>query len=120
MNTEPSLHSSIISSATDIISASGKGGVFASHNIQMTAWTREQESTIVVANFFPTHFFILDPGLVARKAKTTMMVLAKMHDTATEKMSPKVICRKRHIIAPGLKRNCNAQRKQSWREMRRA
>ena len=43
-------------------------------------------------NLFPSHVLILELGLVVMKERTTMMVLANMQETATEKMTPKAVC----------------------------
>lgn len=72
-----------------------------------------------VASLVPTNFLILDPGLVAMKARTNMMVFASTQETATEKKMPKAGCRRRHITFMGCPINSNTQRKQSRREMRR-
>lgn len=75
---------------------------------------------MVMANLFPTHLLILDSGLVAMKAKITMVVLANMQETATEKMRPKVICRRRQVTLLGLPMKSRAQRKESRRDIRSA
>ena len=51
-----------------------------------------------MASSFPNHFLILDPGLVAIKARTTMMVFASTEETAMEKMMAKAVCRRRHVL----------------------
>ena len=79
---------------------------------------REEEMTMEGATLFPTHFLRLDPGLVAMKARTTMMVFANMEDTAAEKMMPKRGCRRRQESFPGFSRNSKEVRKQSSRETR--
>lgn len=71
------------------------------------------------ANLFPTHFFILDPGLVAMKARITVTLLANTEDKATEKTIPKAVCRRRQVTFPGLPMKRKEKRKQKRSEMRR-
>lgn len=71
------------------------------------------------ASPFPKHFLIVFPGLVARKARTTVMVLAKTQETEMEKMVLKMVCLKRQVTFPGQPMNKKEQRKQRRREERR-
>ena len=72
-----------------------------------------------VASLFPTHFLMLEPGLVAMKATTTVMVLANTLETATEKIKPNTGCWRRQDNFPGCPMKRKEERKQSRREMRR-
>ena len=53
------------------------------------------------------------------KAKTTMMVLAKMEDTAIVNTIPNVVCLRRQVADEGRPMKSKEQRKQKLREMRR-
>ena len=68
------------------------------------------------ASLFPIHFLALFPGLVAMKANTTVMVLAKTQATARVKMMPNTICLRRQVTFPGHPMKRRGQRKQMRRE----
>lgn len=68
------------------------------------------------ASLFPTHVLILLPGLEARKARTTVMVLPKTQETAVEKMIPNKVCLRKQDTFPGQPIKTNEQRKPKSRE----
>ena len=119
MATDPSLHCRTISPGWECMSESGNGGENPSQTLQMTTWTQEQEMTMELAKLFPSHLLTLLPGFVARKASTTVMVLAKTEETATEKMMQKAVCRRRQVTFLGLPMKRKEDKKESKREMRR-
>ncbi|KAF7235451.1 Immunoglobulin alpha-2 heavy chain [Varanus komodoensis] len=81
------------------MSKSGNGAEVPSQMAQSRAWMREQERTMELASPFPTHFLILEPGLVAMKATTTVIVLASTEEIAKEKMTPKAECWRKQVEA---------------------
>lgn len=109
----------MISLVRECLSKTGKGGEVNSQTPQMPAWIREQERIIELASPFPTHFLMLDPGLVAMKATTTVMVLANTQEMATEKIMPKAVCRRRQVTFLGFPIKSKEQRKQKSRATRR-
>lgn len=79
----------------------GNGGDVLSQRVQMEAWIKVQERTVDTANFFPIHFFILELGWMATNANTTVRVLAKTLEMATEKIMPKVVCLRKQVNFTG-------------------
>ncbi|KAF7235107.1 RLA class II histocompatibility antigen, DP beta chain [Varanus komodoensis] len=53
--------------------------------------------TMELVKLFPSHLLTRFPGLVAMKARTTVMVFAKREETATEKMMLKAVCWRRQL-----------------------
>ena len=87
--------------------------------VQMTPWTLEEEITMEFARLFPSHLLTWLPGFVARKASTTVIVLANTEETATEKMMLKADCWRRQVVLLGVPMNRKDNEKESRREMRR-
>lgn len=119
MMKEPSLHFAMISLASDWISKSGYGGEVVIHTTQMPVWIRELTRIVKTETFLPSHLLMLDPGLEAMKATTTMIVLANTQEIATEKMMPKADCWRKQVTLLGFPRNRKEDRKQRRRERRR-
>lgn len=102
----------------ECISICGNGGEILSQTVQSPAWIREKKRTTKTDNLFPNHFIIQDPGLVIVNAITTVIVLAKRDERATEKMMPNAVCRVRQVNIFGSPINSKGQRKQNRREIR--
>ena len=119
MATDPSLHRRMISPAWVCMSDSENGGELPSQMTQMRIWIPEQEMIMELARLFPSHLLTLFPGLVARKASTTVIVFANKEETATEKMMPKAVCLRRQVTFLGRPINRKEDKKDRRRETRR-
>lgn len=87
--------------------------------MQMKTWTLEQPRTMELVKLFPSHFFSLFPGFVAKKATTTVIVFAKTEEMAVEKMMLKTICCRRQVGLVGLPMKRKGVKKESRSEIRR-
>ena len=65
------------------------------------------------------HCHIVLPGVVTLKARTTVMVLAKVVETPMVKMTPKGICWRMQVAVLGRPRKRKEQRQHRMREMSR-
>ena len=65
------------------------------------------------------HCLIFLPGVVTLKARTTVMVLAKMVEIATVNMTPNVICWRMQVAVLGWPMKRKEQGKHRMREMSR-
>lgn len=87
--------------------------------IHKATWTNEQPMRIALGRLGPILFLSLASGLVALKADTTVMVLARVVDTQTVKIIPKAACRRAQVTGTGWPMNMNGQRKHNAKEKRR-
>ena len=65
------------------------------------------------------HCHIILPGVVTLKARTTVMVLAKVVEKDTVKMSQKLICWRMQVAVLGRPKKRKEQRQHRMREMSR-
>lgn len=86
---------------------------------QMTICPEEQIIRRKAENCFLSHWFGLPIGLVTLNARTTVTVLARTEETATEKVVPKTACRRRQEIFVGRPMNSRGHRKDRMSERRR-
>lgn len=97
----------------------GDVGHCITHEAQMTVWMLDPATIMELGMEEPTHFRRELFGLVALKAITTVIVLAKMHDTQRENVIPNIACRIRQVMVVGRPMNKKEQRKQKRRATRR-
>lgn len=88
---EPSWHWITMCWGSEIISLSGNGGEVANHTPQRTACIKEAMRTTEVEAPGLRHTWILLPGLVTLKARTTVRVLARTEETATVNTTANVV-----------------------------
>lgn len=117
--TEPSLHSKLINLNWYLVLSSGNGGASDCQEIHKISCKREQMDIIRNETQGLVHLLNLLPGLVAMKAKTTMMVLAKMQEIQRVKIMPNAECLRRHVSFWGGPMKAKEQKKQRVKERRR-
>lgn len=105
------MHSTVMTPFVAFMLSSGDDGYIMTHEVQITLWMHVPVTIMELGTEDPTHFLRELFGLVALKAMTTVIVLAKIQDTQRENIVPKIACRMRQVMMEGRPRNKKEQRK---------
>lgn len=104
---------------SECASISMNGGAIPSQIPERVAWIKKQMKMTELDILDPQNHLVFLPGVVALKAKSTVIVFANMVETTTVNMIPNIICRRIQVAVLGRPMKSKEQRKHRKREMRR-